>query len=133
MKKIYFFHKKSNCELEEYLMQKEEKRKIRAKHRIIRKANKTEEKEKICDIKKKQQWFHFFTKWFFFGIILVVISFCISLCEDKITGLLKNILPIISAVTSTIGVSLFVGCVFDFSKNSMFFTQFRKSMEFSIL
>ena len=118
MKKICFFHKKSNCELDEHLRLKEEKRKIRAKHRIIRKTNKLEEKTSMRDAKKKQQWFHFFTKWFFLGIILVIMSLCISSWEDTATGLLKSILPIISGVISTIGVSLFIGCVFDFSKNS---------------
>ncbi len=119
MQKLSFFKKMDNDELDEYLIAREERRKIRAEHRIVRKTNKNEEKARINGIKKKQRWFHFFSKWFFLGIILVCISVCISLSIEKInSNSLEILLTFLSAFFSTIGVSLFVGSIFDFSKNS---------------
>ncbi len=129
MKNFPFSCTKNSDELDKILEKKEEKRKIRKKHKLIRKKNKATEKETLNEIKKKQQWFHFFTKWFFLGIIFVILSICISfyaeiLGESSANVLLKNILSVVSGVLSTIGISLFVGCVFDFSKNSDAFMEF---------
>lgn len=115
------------AELDRRLEEKEEKRKTRKKHKLIRKRNKIQERKKLNEIKKKQQWFHFFTKWFFLGIILVILSICISFYSQNVNKenpFLSTILSIVSGVISTIGISLFVGCVFDFSKNSDAFVDF---------
>ncbi len=129
MKKMLDMKKMNNTDLEKYLTEKEEKRQIRVKHKIISKRNKSIEKASMNEIQKKQQWFHFFTKWFFLGIIFVTLSICISfyaetLGDDNTKVLLKNVLSVLSGVISTIGISLFVGCVFDFSKNSDAFIGF---------
>ncbi len=78
---------------------------------------------------KDTLWFHFFTKWFFLGIVLVVGSICISfysqsLPSEGVNELTKTVLTVVSGIISTIGISLFVGCVFDFSKNSDAFVRF---------
>lgn len=129
MKKIFVRRKKSPDDLDVYLSQKEEKRQIRVRHKIIRKQNKSLEKVSMNEIKKKQQWFHFFTKWFFLGIFFVTLSICISVFAESIDdksedSLFYIVLSIVSGVISTIGISLFVGCVFDFSKNSDAFIGF---------
>lgn len=129
MKNIFKKEKKTNKALDDYLAEKEEERQIRAKHKIIRKRNKSDEKASMNEIKNKQRWFHFFTKWFFLGIIFVILSICISFYAESLgeaneSALFKSVLSVVSGVISTIGISLFVGCVFDFSKNSDAFMEF---------
>ena len=119
MNKFNFFKRMNKDELDEWLTKKEERRQIRAEHKILRRTNKFEEKARMNGIKKKQRWFHIFSKWFFLGIILVSISVCFSLLNNKTnTGSLGVLLTFLSAFFSTIGISLFVGSIFDFSKNS---------------
>ena len=99
MKKIKLFYKKNSKELKEYFEKKEELRQVRAEYKLTKKANKAAEKAKRNTIKQKQCWFHFFTKWFFIGIILVMISICISfytanLNSENANYLIKPIFPV---------------------------------------
>lgn len=113
-------------ELNKRLSKKEELRQIKANNKIQIKKNKANEKKKMHQC---NQWFNFFTKWFFIGIILVLISILISMYFDVIDTndwAYKIRVPaiIISNILSTIGIALFVGCIFDFSKNSEAFIGF---------
>lgn len=124
--------KEQNTDIEKIKKRLEEKESVRqakAEHKITKKENKNNEKNKKLKIKKKTKWFNFFTKWFFIGIILVLISICISMfinsvSNNQILNMLKPLLTIISGILSTLGIALFVGCVFDFSKNSEAFVSF---------
>ena len=115
--------KEQNTDIEKMKKRLEEKESVRqakAEHKITKKENKNNEKNKKLKIKKKTKWFNFFTKWFFIGIILVLISICISMFinsvpNNQILNMLKPLFTIISGILSTLGIALFVGCVFDFS------------------
>lgn len=94
---------------------------------------KTEHNDRINSYKlkkgKKHHWFNFFTKWFFLGIILVLLSVCISSYVDSLSNNsfmydFRKVLSIVSTLLSTFGIALFVGCIFDFSKNSEAFVAF---------
>lgn len=116
-------------QLKNDLCKKEERRQIKAEHKIIKKEHKAQEKKKRLTIKEKQYWFNFFTKWFFVGIILVLLSICISFFAEKIDTenviySLKPVFTVVSGILSSVGIALFVGCVFDFSKNSEAFVGF---------
>ena len=109
--------------LKEKLKRKEELRQTKAEYKLIKKEHKLTEKKDKNKLKGKEHWFNFFTKWFFVGIILVIISILISSYTQQINSnstffALKPIFNTVSAVLSTVGVALFIGCVFDFSKNS---------------
>ena len=61
----------------------------------------------------------FFGKFFWFGLIVILISSIIDLkCQDNF------FINIIVNVFSTIGVALVIGAIFDFSKNSQDFMDF---------
>lgn len=124
-----FFRSNNLKEIEKKLESREEHRKIKAEHRLKKKENKNKEKKRKQKIKGKSHWFNFFTKWFFIGIILVLISICISMYIDNIEYgsylyPFRPIFTIISGILSTLGIALFVGCIFDFSKNSEAFVAF---------
>lgn len=59
------------------------------------------------------RWYYIFNKFFFMGLILILISVIIDLLEIDafIISVFKNILQ-------TVGIALMIGAVFDFSKNS---------------
>ncbi len=118
-----------NKELEESLKNKEEIRSIKQKYKLIRKENKVKEKKQRNSIKEKHHWFNFFTKWFFIGIILVLLSivlssFTQSISSESVLHSFKPFFNILAGLLSAIGISLFVGCIFDFSKNSEAFVSF---------
>ena len=128
-----FFKKTDINTYESKLKNSEERRRIKAEHKIIKKENKKQEKKRKQKIQNKSHWFNFFTKWFFIGIILVLLSICLSMYRDSINdnSFLYNIKPmltIVSGILSTIGIALFVGCIFDFSKNSEAFVAFVSSI-----
>lgn len=123
------FRKKDVSTYAKHLRENEERRVIKAEHKIQKKENKTEERKRKQKIKGDLHWFNFFTKWFFIGIILVLLSICLSMYIDSIGNNsnlynLKPLFTILSGILSTIGIALFVGCVFDFSKNSEAFVAF---------
>ncbi len=139
-------------DLKEELERKEKDRHTKAFIRHLRRKNKLQEKnkkikqkyqhkiEKIKNhenhIKAKEQitnkshhfrWYNFFTRWFYIGVLLVVIGFAISLWNKTLNSTsypLTIFLDIFSGVVTTVGTALFVGCVFDFSKNSEAFMGF---------
>jgi len=109
--------------------EKEKARQQRVDNHLTRKEHKKNEKQRKYAIKEKQYWFNFFTKWFFLGIFFIIISICLSMYTQNITAASKYyiLMPLIYIVTnllSTIGIALFVGCIFDFSKNSEAFIKF---------
>lgn len=83
-------------------------------------------KETISSKNHHFTWRSFFTKWFFLGFILVLVSLCISLISEwfKDNKLATTLLSIASGAFSSFGIALFVGCIFDFSKNSEAFMTF---------
>lgn len=124
-----FWKNKDIQKTKEKLVHKEELRQLKAEHKLNKKQNKYEENKKKSKIKEKTKWFNFFTKWFFIGIILVLLSVCLSIYIESIRAYsfiynLKPLFSIISGILSTVGIALFVGCVFDFSKNSEAFVSF---------
>lgn len=95
---------------------------------FFKKANK-EKNKKAKKGTSKLTIFSFFTKWFFVGIILVLISILLHEYVDQITKedalyFLRHVFRIIADILTTVGIALFVGCVFDFSKNSEAFIVF---------
>lgn len=111
-------------------LSKAEKLKNKLKIKSEIKKIKIEHKKTSNSFKEKDHhWFNFFTKWFFFGIILILISVCLSFYVDKLpTDSLmydyRMVLSIAANLLSTLGIALFVGCIFDFSKNSEAFVSF---------
>ena len=75
-------------------------------------------------VTQKQKWFHFFTKWFFLGLFLILFSVLTSLLWVPQTAFLRSLSMILSSLLSTVGAALLVGSIFDFSKNSEAFIQF---------
>lgn len=70
------------------------------------------------DRNKSKKWFSFFNKFSLIGIIAILVSIIISLLSEEFWAkILENLL-------STIGIALFIGAIFDFSKNSEAFTEF---------
>lgn len=69
-----------------------------------------------------QKWYRFFNKWTWFGIIIVLISIILNLKWNN-TGI-----DILSSLLKTIGITLIIGAIFDFSKNSSDFTEFVSSL-----
>ena len=123
------FQQKGVEELEKLFKAREERRKVKAEYKLSKKENKLREKKKRKSLKEKQYWFNFFTKWFFLGIILILLSICVSMYVNGIEStssmyVLRPILVIIAGMLSTVGIALFVGCIFDFSKNSEAFIGF---------
>lgn len=87
-------------------------------------------KEKNEATKRKRQrkdevvkWYRFFNKWTWFGVILLLISVIIKLSFGE-----TIIFVILSQLFQTVGIALIVGAVFDFSKNSLEFTDFISSL-----
>lgn len=123
------FKKKNSIEpdaLKKELQRKEEIRRIKAENKLERKKQKAKEKKTI---RQNRAWFNFFTGWFFLGIILVLISIGISMYFDKVNVEhwayeFRFAATIIANIFSTVGIALFVGCIFDFSKNSEAFIGF---------
>lgn len=112
--------------LKENLSKEEEIRQVKANYKIQKKKNKAKEKKVV---RKNRNWFNFFTKWFFVGLILVIISIFISMYFDKIAVShwayeYRFVATVVSSILSTIGTALFIGCIFDFSKNSEAFIGF---------
>lgn len=116
-------------QLKELFEEKEAIRQLRVENKLTKKEHKQLEKKRKHSIRVKQYWFNFFTKWFFLGIVLIIISICLSMYVEKIP-LQSNlyiaipILNIFSNLLSTVGIALFIGCIFDFSKNSEAFIRF---------
>ncbi len=136
-------------EQKEKLHLKEEKRKTKAEAKYEKRKNKLTEKinnkqqnnnhklakMQLKEVLKKEQdqisnkhlhlrWYNFFTKWFFIGLFLVFAGLCISLLAQNVIELLKPCLDVLAGLFSSVGVALFVGCIFDFSKNSEEFVAF---------
>lgn len=78
--------------------------------------NGKEKKEKI------RRWYHFFNKWTWYGLILVLVSIIFSICFDNI------IIVVFYELLQTVGIALIVGAVFDFSKNTHEFTEYISSL-----
>lgn len=145
---------KNNQELGDYLTRKEEERQlrvakrqekkehllaeknrdkqIREQYKEINLKNNAQFKEAKEKIRRKHHLFrltNFFTKWFYVGLGLILLSVILALVSDIFVQdynmkSLIIILEILSGMLSTIGIALLVGCVFDFSKNSEAFLTF---------
>lgn len=147
------FKKKFDSDLNKILSEREERRQIIFNNHFEREKHKAEEKRKkealrnenniekkhAKELYKKEKdevvnrrahfrWYNFFTKWFLLGVILVCVSVCISLISDAFVPrnneLVRNLLSIAVGIFSSVGVALFLGCVFDFSRNSEAFMSF---------
>ena len=87
------------------------------------KSNKDERKKSRIQTKRNyQKWYHFFNKWTWFGVIIVLISIILGLKWNN-TGI-----TILSSLLQTIGIALIIGAIFDFSKSSSEFTEFISSL-----
>ena len=121
--------KKTKAEkLQTRLDRREAVRQVIVKHKLKKKTHRAEEALLKSAIQEKFCFFNFFTKWFFLGIILILLGVCITLCAHTSTlsakPILQTILTIFSSLFSTVGIALFIGCIFDFSKNSDAFISF---------
>lgn len=72
---------------------------------------------------ENKKWFNFFTRWFFLGIILILVSLILGELDTAQLPYCSMIQPIVSGLLSSVGIALLVGSVFDFSKNSEAFLQ----------
>lgn len=120
--------------LRKSLNAREDIKTTRAEHKIIAKEHKLHTQRQLKQIRqrerealdnsKKRKWFNFFTKWFFLGLILILISITVSTCADPLKQPLNVIATIFSELLSTIGIALMIGSIFDFSRNSEAFVAF---------
>lgn len=101
---------------------KRNKQQMRRKVKIQAYKDKREYSRQINQ-NREHKWFSFFTKWFFIGLILIIISLTITLAFQPQTWL-EKIITVLSGVLSTVGIALLVGAIFDFSKNSEAFIRF---------
>ena len=113
---------KKRCEERKYILdEKNKKRNIKNKYkkeRLESKLKLKEEKEQIRHKYGSLNFMNFFTKYSFIGLVLILIGIILSLISDEFVW------EIISNLSSTIGVALLVGSIFDFSKNSEAFVGF---------
>lgn len=88
---------------------------------MINRVKKEKVDKEVNNKEKKISYFKlFFTKYTIWGIIIILVSVIVDLCNSK------NIfwLNILKNCFSTFGCALLVGAIFDFSKNSEAFTLF---------
>lgn len=85
-------------------------------------ANKISYPQKKEKKYEKKRWYNFFSKWFFEGLICICLSIIITVCINPQHIVLKSIISIISGIFSTVGIALMLGAIFDFTKNSITFT-----------
>lgn len=117
--------------------EKERRRQAKVAYNAAVKMHKQEEKENARKLKQERKekrrkeksnrplkWFHFFTKWFFLGLSLIIASVFFSLIPAESHTLFTEIQRIVSGVLSSLGVALVIGAIFDFSKNSEAFVHF---------
>lgn len=112
--------------------EKNDRKKQRDKYkvdRILLRKQYREEKERVNNSHPIFRWKNFFTRWFYFGLVLILLSIIISLLYDIFLAdfdiqALSIISEIVCGVISAVGIALLVGCVFDFSKNSEGFLEF---------
>lgn len=132
-------------------LEKENKRRVKAKQKYITNQHKIEERKrrqqqklesKLNKLKyhnetrhSKRKWFTFFTKWFFIGLGLISVSVVLSTVFGPQTVLgtqttpeaqaaFDRVIAILAGTLSTVGIALMIGAIFDFSKNSEAFIQF---------
>lgn len=98
---------------------KQEEKAVARKYKQARKEELMKEKSE-----RTLKWFHFFTKWFFIGLSLIIASMLIPLIPVGNGKIVSEAQRVISGILSSVGVALVIGAVFDFSKNSEAFVHF---------
>lgn len=109
-----------------------DEKKKKEEYKTEKLQNKIAVKNTREELKSKHRLFrlsNFFTKWFYVGLGLILISIINTLTFDNFllkynSNSLEILFEIISGLFSTIGIALLVGCIFDFSKNSEAFLTF---------
>ena len=122
MGKIFEKMKESPAEIEARMNSREERRQARAVCRLERKEHKLDERMKRKKVISRKRRF-FFNKWSFWGIILILVSMVISYYSQQYIScrIIESLMPIITIIVgllSTIGIALFIGSIFDYSKGS---------------
>lgn len=74
---------------------------------------------------KQYRWFHFFSKWFFIGLVCIAAGVIVdAFWRPQENPLLEAVSRVVPGVLSTMGIALLMGSIFDFSKNSEHFMKF---------
>lgn len=128
LKKYFKKFKKSPDEIKTSMNSREKRRQAKTECRLERKQHKLDERRKRKDIISHRRWV-FFNKWSFWGIILILLSMVINYYAQKYQSVIiaESFMPVItilSGVISTVGIAMFIGSIFDFSKNSEAFMTF---------
>lgn len=98
-------------------------RKLKYEQKKIALEKENEYQREVAKI-QNGKWFNFFTKWFFIGLFLILLSVVASVLWVPQSLLEESLSMIFSGLLSTVGIALLLGAVFDFSKNSEAFIQF---------